>query len=122
MSVEDTTWLIVVSEVPAAVCMEAFANVLLLLLIPPKCVPWAQGMMGTVQQGGGQPTAGAPTTFVHTAPGNLMQSSMMTSEGGNTTRSTTVGADPLAHTTQTYDPTTNTLITTTVDPATGEAG
>lgn len=32
-----------------------------------------------------------------------------------------MGADPNAHTTQTYDPTTNTLITTTVDPATGAA-
>jgi hypothetical protein len=71
--------------------------------------------MGAMQQAASQPGPGA--TYVPMAPGNLMQSSMMTSDGTN---STAVGAADSAHTSQSYDPTTNTLITTTVDPATGE--
>lgn len=78
-----------------------------------------QGMMGAMT--GGQPGEAGGPTFVPTAPGTLTQSSMMSSDASGTTRSTTVGADPNAHTTQTYDPTTKTLITTTVDPATGAA-
>lgn len=91
----------------------------------------AAGMMGMVQHmlgamqgntavgqqeqqaGGG---GGPPTTYVPLDPGSLMQSSMMT--GGGETR-TAVGADPNAHTSQTFDPATNTLITTTTDPVTG---
>jgi hypothetical protein len=78
--------------------------------------PFLKGMMGAMQQAAGQP--GQPAaTYMPMAPGNLMQSSLMTSDGTN---STAVGAADSAHTTQSYDPTTNTLITTTVDPATGE--
>jgi hypothetical protein len=69
--------------------------------------------MGAMQNTGG---AGFGPTMTPAAPGNLVQSSTMTSGGEG---STTVATDPNAHTTQTYDPTTNTLTTTTVDPATG---
>lgn len=72
--------------------------------------------MGAMQNAAGQAGSGG-ATYMPMAPGNLMQSSMMTSGGD---ASTAVGADPNAHTSQTYDPTTNTLITTTVDPTTGK--
>jgi hypothetical protein len=69
--------------------------------------------MGAMKNTGG---AGFGPTMTPAAPGNLVQSSTMTSGGEGTT---TVAADPNAHTTQSYDPTTNTLTTTTVDPVTG---
>jgi hypothetical protein len=81
-----------------------------------------QHMLGTIEHAAAagqqeqQQAGGPPTTYVPLDPGSLMQTSM-TAAGGDTR--TAVGADPNAHTTQTYDPITNTLITTTVDPVTG---